>query len=354
MPYSRAWEPTWSCSPESAEYCERCGKDLPDYHAVDPEEGFVADGVKTGVIPAHILRLISKLPTVREASPFLWFRLKDPLNGRLFTIGGFNVNSELAVATTACQAKDITSGRFLNRDDKGAVLLEEAYAMVEGLKVGSKVMLAGEPFTVVGIVQPGIRPAKTDIYMPIGEAYAVINSRTKEPINDTCNVILVEVANSTVQEQAFADIRQVMDSLVLSSYSCYKPAVNVIGINSKASTLLMVVIGLCILIFAMKTQMSSVIERRHDIAVLKAIGWSNGSVMLQVLTESMAVAIVGGVLGCLVATVLIALAPGLGISGIPPGARVPFSMVAGFLLALGGGLLRRADTCRERRASTTC
>ena len=41
-------------APESAEYCERCGKDLPDYHAADPEEGFVADGVNPGVTPERI------------------------------------------------------------------------------------------------------------------------------------------------------------------------------------------------------------------------------------------------------------------------------------------------------------
>ena len=74
--------------------------------------------------------------------------------------------------------------------------------------------------------------------------------------------------------------------------------------------------------------------------------------MLQVLTESMAVAIVGGVLGCLAADR--AGAWTCSASAVFLQARKCLSASWWQVpLALGGGLLAGRRTCRERRASTT-
>ena len=40
-------------------------------------------------------------------------------------------------------------------------------------------------------------------------------------------------------------------------------------------------------------------ERTREIGILKAIGWSNGNVVNQIVTESLIQGVIGGVLGCI-------------------------------------------------------
>ena len=326
-------------APASPLACPACSIKRPD----DQSEGFVASGVATGLIPMSLVERIRELSTVRDASPYLRFQFKDPDSGQTFTVGGFDPQSEEAVGTTCCAATDIVGGRFLEPGDKGAVMLEEAYARLRSLHVGDRVRVAGEPFQVVGIVNPGIRPAKADVYMHLDEARRAINRRlASNPIGEEVNAILVEVSSSTVQDEAIASVKGLLAGLLVSSYACYKPAAAVMGINEKAVVLLAVMAGVCALVVAMKTQWASVIERRHDIAILKAIGWTDGSVVRQILTESLLVAVVGGLIGCLVAVALLVLAPLDALSGIslPEGFGISGAVLgAGLLLAVVGGVI---------------
>jgi putative ABC transport system permease protein len=59
----------------------------------------------------------------------------------------------------------------------------------------------------------------------------------------------------------------------------------------------------------MKIRLASVVERRHDIGILKAIGWPNKVIVWQIMIESLALALAGGVLGCLAAMLFVALVP---------------------------------------------
>lgn len=326
-------------APASALACPACAIKKPE----DRSEGFVAGGVPTGLVPIRLVDRIRELPSVRDASPYLRFRFNDPKADHTFTVGGFDPDSPKAVGTTCCATTDIVSGRFLGPDDKGAVMLEEAYARLRSLRVGERVTVAGESFEVIGIVNPGIRPAKADVYIHLDEAHEAINRRmTSNPIGEEVNVILVEVTSSTVQDEAIASVKALLPGLMVSSYACYKPAAAVLGINEKVVALLALMIGVCALLVAMKTQVASVIERRRDIAILKAIGWTDRSVVLQVLTESLLLAVVGGLIGCLVAVALLALVPLDVLSGIPSPKGFGLSgsvLGAGLLLAVVGGLI---------------
>ncbi len=86
----------------------------------------------------------------------------------------------------------------------------------------------------------------------------------------------------------------------------------------------------------------SIRERTNEIAVLKTIGFSNGSVLFLVLGESLAYALTGGLIGILLCKLLT-------LAGDPTGGMLPLfylaaeAMVAGVLVAalvgLGAGLI---------------
>jgi putative ABC transport system permease protein len=306
-------------------------------------EGFVACGVATHLVPVSLAGKVGSLPTVRDASAYLSFRFKDPADGHLFTVGGFDPRNASAVGTTCCAATDVVGGRFTRPDERGVALLEEAYAKLRHLEPGDAVTIAGARFPVVGVINPGIRPAKADVYLPYRDAEEAINRRMEgTPIRAEANVLLVEVASSRVQDEAIRSVKQLHPGLVVSSYACYRPAAQVMGMNEGAAWLLTIILAVAAVALSLKSQLASVIERRREIGILKAIGWTDGSIVSQLLAESVLQAAAGGVLGALVAVAILAVVPIKLLSGIETPVAVslwPAALVGGVLLALVGGVI---------------
>jgi putative ABC transport system permease protein len=52
-----------------------------------------------------------------------------------------------------------------------------------------------------------------------------------------------------------------------------------------------------------------VLERKNDIAILRAIGWPDEDILAQVVVEALIIAVAGGILGCLAGGLLVSLVP---------------------------------------------
>ena len=317
-----------------------CRDTCPATAATDGAEGFVANGVPSSLFPKDYVSKIAMLTAVKDASPFLLYRLKHPDDAHLFTIGGFDPSSKEAVGTTCCAEADIVDGRFIKPGDAGVVLLEEAYAKGRLLKAGDTITILGETLSVVGIVNPGIRPAKADVYLPFDDALRLINSKVRPEVRDEANVVLVEVAASNRQEEAIAGVRGMIPGVLTSTYACYKPAARVAWMNGKSARLLTIIVFVAALALSLRSQLSSVMERRHDIGILKAIGWTDSHVVLQILLESALQATAGGLLGCALAVTSVRVLPIYEFTGPAAAATAPLLSLgaAGLLLAFLAGL----------------
>ncbi|HPY78180.1 MAG TPA: ABC transporter permease, partial [Anaerohalosphaeraceae bacterium] len=310
--------------------------------AANPDEGLFFNGVQTQLLPADLVDKVNEFPSVKEAAPFLVFRFKDPADGLPFTVGGFDPRNRTAVDSTSCASSDILEGRFLTPEDRRVVMLEEGYARAKNLSAGGSIMIAGHLFTILGVVNPGIRPAKADVYMHIQDAEQVINQRLTSPLDHQFNTLLVETAGAKSQDQAIQAVKQLLPETVVSTYACYRPAAQVMGINEAAVWLLIVVIGLGAVAWATKSQWASIIERRREIGILKALGWTDTVVLGQILTESLVQAVIGGIVGCLAAILILLLVPTASIAGLPLESHWPvlaIVLLSGFLLAVIGALL---------------
>jgi putative ABC transport system permease protein len=306
-------------------------------------EGLVAFGTRTNLMPHAFVDKIKTLSTVVDAAPYLQYRFRDPNDGHLYTLGGFDPNNAMVVGTTCCAVTDVINGRFLVPGDKGKVLLEQAYAQLRRLNVGDSVRIADQPFAVLGIINPGIRPAKADIYVPYPEAERLIATQLPNvPLEGYANLILVEVKNSSVQDQAIREVKSLYPDLVISSYACYKPASKARVINTTAIGLLAVAIGVFAVLLAMVSQLAVLVERRRELGILKTLGFSNGRIMGQIVLESMLQAAMGALVAGLCVLLLtpwvflIWLAPlGIAASSIR---WLPICLLA-ICLSVGGGLL---------------
>jgi len=345
--------------PANLPSCPQCSLKFPDNNK---DEGFVVYGVPTKLISVRFIDEVNKISAVKDASKCLLYRLRND-KGEISSIAGFDATNDVAVATTTCAKTDIISGSFLMPEDKGKVMLEEAYAKLKGFNPGDKLDIGKDQFVVAGIVNPGIRPAKADIYMHFDEAEQVINKRMgNSPIHNEANVILVETKSSRLHEQAISSMKKLLPDLVFSSYACYKPAASVMGINENSAYLLLIIIGVSTIALALRSQLSSVIERRHDIGILKAIGWTDRDVVTQIFYESIIQALIGGLIGCIIAPLILMIIPAKLIVSTATSSYItisPVVMLVGLSLAVIGGLVagifpalsasrhRPADTLRS-------
>jgi ABC-type lipoprotein release transport system permease subunit len=305
-------------------------------------EGFVASGVLTSLIGAEFIKNVAAVNGVAHAAPFIQYRLCSPSDGHLFTIGGFDLEDKTVVGTTCCADSDIIEGRFLSPCDTNAVMLEQAYAKMKKLKAGDTVDITGKAFKIVGIVNPGIRPAKVDVYMLRKDAKQVVNRNIGDlSLPDPINIMLVEVSSSALQDQVIRSVKNMWVDLVISSYACYKPAAKAMFIHRAAALVLIVVVAVGTILLSMKSQLASLMEQRHDLGILKSIGWANSDIVWQLLTESVIQAATGSFLGILAGAVVTISLPY--VWGYDPGLFSnmiisPLVLAMAFLLGITGGI----------------
>ncbi len=327
-----------SSVPASLPPCPQCSLKFPE----NKDEGFVVYGVPTKLISIKFIDEVKNIPAVKDASPCLLYRFKND-KGEVSTIAGFDVTNNIAVATTTCANTDVISGRFLLPNDKGKVMIEESFAKLKGYVVGDKVSIGKDSFLVIGVVNAGIRPVKSDIYMGFDEAVKLINKRMgNSPIHNEANIILVETKSSKLHEEAINSMKKLLPSLVFSSYACYKPASTVMGINENTVYLLLVIIGISTILFSLRSQLSSVIERRKDIGILKAIGWTDGDIVAQIFIESVIQSLIGGLIGCLISAIALIVIPTRILIRSVEASHIPISpviIIIGLSLAIFGGIV---------------
>jgi len=119
------------------------------------------------------------------------------------------------------------------------------------------------------------------------------------------------------------------------------------------------VVFFTLLLVTGNTMAISVRERTNELAVLKAIGFKNGTVLLLVLLEALGIALVGGLLGLGVAVLLIPVIANMLAGTLPilvlPKAILPLGIgfalfvgaVSGLLPGLGAMRLRVVDALRR-------
>jgi putative ABC transport system permease protein len=308
------------------------------------EVGPSVEGVYTRTFNESIIADVSNIAGVRDAAPYFLFRYNK------LTIGGMDIG-KLATYTTVCASRDIVKGQDISSGDKNDVLLEESFADTMGLDVNQTIDAFDRTFRIVGIVNTGIKPAKANMYASIDVVQEI--SRLYTLLYGGCysltgpkdmNVILVEVSDARLVEdveQAVIGVLNNVGSASISGYNCYIPAARAISISDQTAWSISLIISLFVILFALKSQLSSVVERTKEIGVLKAVGWTDSNVMNQIVAESLIQGIVGGTIGGLLGCAIAFLVPFIGL--IPKENLVlvisPPVVAAGLAISVAGGVL---------------
>ena len=217
-----------------------------------------------------------------------------------FSVTGVDIaNGELGPLSTGT----VSSGRtFTAADDaKDVALIEASYATSEKLKVGSVIAVGNSKgtatsFTVVGIVSEPSGDSPSDVYLPLAQAQTLANLK-----NDV-NTIYVSATSSNDIDSLAANIKSTVSGSTVTDESSL--ASEVTGSLSSASSLanslgryLAIAVLIAAFLLASLLTMSAVSRRIREFGTLKALGWRSRRVVGQVMGESLAIGIIGGIVG---------------------------------------------------------
>ncbi|MCX6995518.1 MAG: ABC transporter permease [Kiritimatiellaeota bacterium] len=312
----------------------------------DPEnECFFSDPARNSLIPlAAVAQINANKSLVLSASGFLLYRLKD-VDGEFVTIGGFDPANPAAVNGASLQQSDIISGNFIQPGQKGLCLLEEGFALVRQAHLGENFPIGEKLYKIAGIVRPGIRPAKADVYMDREAAHELISTRLRQPLGPYVNIVIVEVASSEIQTKTVSWVKTLIPGCMIDTYACYEPAAKVMNMGRQSMGILLIIIFAGTILLMSRTHWTAINERWREIGILKAIGWTNGQVVSQIMMEALLQSAIAGLLGGLTGVLVLASLPLQGFLGFD----ILFSprnslhmLIVGLLLSLISGLLSAA------------
>lgn len=249
-----------------------------------------------------------------------------------YTVASVNPSNTTSGLVTKAQ---LTKGAWLSTNPttaKTQVLVTTAYASQKGLMVGQTLTINAVGYVIVGLVNPTLTGDVSDVY------FSSSNLQSLSSNVGRINEVLVSVANAKdVSGVAEAIKKELPGATVLTSASL---ADQVTGSLSNARKLandlggaLAVVVLLAAFLIAGLLTLSSVSKRVREIGSLRAIGWSRGRVVRQIMAETIGIGVIGGVLGVALGAIicLIIGAVGPALSVTSTGLAVGASSVSGLL-----------------------
>jgi putative ABC transport system permease protein len=190
----------------------------------------------------------------------------------------------------------IVEGRFIRTGLAEAVVGKGARHAYKGLDLGATVRIGAGTWTIVGVfdgqgtafdsevwadasVLDGFYQRPTNVFQS-----ATVRLKAKDDF-DAFAATLKGDPRLNLQAQREPEYYEKQSQLITT-------VITVVG------TLIAVVMGLGAVFGALNTMYSAVSERSREIAVLRAIGFGGGAVVLSFFVESLIIAFVGGLVGC--------------------------------------------------------
>lgn len=258
-----------------------------------------AEGVHTMMLDNDLLVTVKNTEGVKDAAPCLLYKMYDEKFGKDISIAGIDT-ANMATSTNVCARSNVIEGRYFS-DDQNEIVAFESFAKAHNISPGDTMDIFGGKLILAGIVNPGIRPVKADFYAPISLVRTILkdNLRCSAP-NFDMNIVLVEVADSRLQDNVIGRLKNMMYKFSVSSYNCYQPAYRVMSIIDRSSTGLTILILVFLVIFSGKTQLTALIERFREIGILKSLGWSDLDLGINIFMVSFIQAVIGVTVGLLI------------------------------------------------------
>ena len=250
---------------------------------------------------------LEKLNGVKEVAYWVLAsaKIKSRDETRFVNLISFDVEKADLITEIGSYKPD--SGRLLKKGDSGSIMIGFQYKgekfLKKGLEAGDKIEINGKEFKIEGILESVGNPSDDRlIYLPIEDFREVTNT------SDNVDVIIIQTnEGEDIKNLAERIERQLIKSRgitkktidftiltpeeVLESFGVVLNIITGFLLGVAAISLLVGGIGIA------NTMFTSVLERRKDIGVMKAIGAKNSEILLIFSLESGLLGLIGGIFG---------------------------------------------------------
>ena len=204
----------------------------------------------------------------------------------------------------------VSEGRLLKFGDKRKLIIGANFIgkdeFGKQVKLGSNLKIQNESFEVIGII------AKTSS-LEVNNAALIMEDDLKRvlDVNDEIDLMLVKVVNKDRTEQVAGLIEKEMrkdrnEKEGEEDFSVQTPVQALESISLILSIINLVVTGIALIsliiggIGIANTMYTSVLERRKDIGIMKAVGSTNFEILKIFIIESGLMGLVGGIVGAII------------------------------------------------------
>ena len=192
----------------------------------------------------------------------------------------------------------ISQGRMFEPGLTEILAGKNASKTYAGLTLGNKIDMAGGHWTVVGIFDAGGSAFDSEVWCDS----RVLNDILKRPAN-----IFQSVTVHLASPDSFGAFKDALTSDPRLNVDVTREVDYYAKQSTTMTTLITVLGGLVAAIMAigavfgaLNTMYSAVSERGREIATMRALGFNASSVVFSFLIESLLIALIGGIIGCLV------------------------------------------------------
>ncbi len=211
---------------------------------------------------------------------------------------GSDVNVPLrGVERPALRVRDkmrIVEGRMFDWGKNEVIVGIGAAREFSGMRIGDKIKVGRYSWPVVGIFSSGGGAAESEIWSDAAVLQAAYHR------GDSFQSVYVKLASP----EAFGGFKDALTTDPRLSTAVYRQA-DYFAVQSTAVTKLVTTLGYLIaslmavgaVFGALNTMYNSVSARTREIATLRALGFGGGAVVVSVMLESIALSVLGGVLG---------------------------------------------------------
>lgn len=258
-----------------------------------------SDSEMTSGLTRDVTRIISEAPGVVRssqgpiASAELYVVVDVPKSST-----GTDANVPLrGVQPAAFQVRDeikIVEGRNFEPGRNELIVGKAASNEFAGLQIGDKKRWGGNEWTVVGIFSADGALAESEIWCDVGvlqpayrrgSTFQAVYAKLESPQ-------AFDRFKDTLTTDPRLDVKVIRES---EYYEAQSRALNAIVRGLGMGIALVMAVGA--IFGALNTMYSAVASRSREVATLRALGFGSGPVVISVLLESLALALLGGVLG---------------------------------------------------------
>jgi putative ABC transport system permease protein len=240
-------------------------------------------------------------------------------------------------------------GRLLTPEDEGSdvVVLGSDLARKEGSAIGDTIDLRGDPFTVVGILEPTLTAPDTTANVPLAAAQRLYWAGLPPPVRDAIS------ADELISQVVVYPAAGVDDAELASRIEATVENVGTLTgaefdrqVGSATAIFNAIIIGVAVIslvvggLSVINTMAMSVAERTREIGIKRAIGGARRRIIRELVTEAAVIGFIGGVIGLLLGAIVVVLANEAGrasgtiLFDLTPGTAifaVAFSTILGML-----------------------